>query len=134
MSIFPNIDKERVRYKGFSSKKFLEKGTFRLTDKELIKENILNHIFTSMVAGERVVMEDWGTSIPTLPFEQLDEETVVSVVEEVQRVFSMDPRVQLVSINTISDEDMNMLTLECNFSYVEFMGMDTLNVNLIYQE
>lgn len=134
MSIFPEINKDRIKYKGFSSRHFVEKGTFRVTDKELIKDCLLNHIFTSSVLGERIMMEDWGTSIPNLPFEQLDEETILSVVEEIQRVFAMDPRVSLISVNTTSDENTNSLTLECRFTYVEFMGIDSLNVNLIYRE
>ena len=61
-------------YKGYSSFEFQARDTFLLTDVELVKLDLLNHIFTRR--GERVKMAQFGTRIPDLAFEPLDQETL----------------------------------------------------------
>ena len=64
-------------YKGFSTKQYQHDKNFVMTDMELVKEDLVNHIFTRK--GERVRMAQFGTAIPDLVFEPLTEEVVGSV-------------------------------------------------------
>ena len=61
-------------YRGYSSFEFEATGSFKINDVELIKLDLLNHIFTRR--GERVMMPRFGTIIPDLVFEPLDDETI----------------------------------------------------------
>ena len=88
-------------YKGLSSFEFQRKKTFKLRDLELVKMDLLNHIFTKK--GERVMMPNFGTLIPEMAFEPLDTETVSLVREEVTRVINYDPRVNLINMETSPD-------------------------------
>ena len=54
-------------YRGYSSYEYQNKKTFSVTDVELVKLDLLNHIFTRK--GDRVMMPNFGTRIPDLAFE-----------------------------------------------------------------
>ncbi|KKL88778.1 hypothetical protein LCGC14_1921310 [marine sediment metagenome] len=117
-----------VLYKGFSSFEFQSKGTFRLNDIELVKLDLLNHIFTRR--GERVMEPDFGTSIPDLPFEPLTDELVEIVEDELTIVFEFDPRVELLDLRVVPEEDQNALTASALLRFIEFQVTDTLNIRI----
>ena len=83
-------------YKGYSSFEFQKNKSFKLTDVDLVKLDLLNHIFTRK--GERVMMPDFGTIIPDLVFDPLDSETLTTIEDELRSVFDYDPRVSLVQL------------------------------------
>lgn len=130
---FPTINTSRVKYKGFSSAGFDKSRTFVLTDEELIKKDLFNRIFTSKIKGERIMMEDYGTSIPDIPFEMLDEETIDEVVTEIEFAVKQDPRIELLSITPLADQKANSLRVSCDIRYVELGRTDQLIINLIYE-
>ena len=78
-----------VTFRGFSTvgKRF---GNFVLEDKELAKRDLLNHFYTRK--GERLGEPEFGSILPELIFEQLDEATIDIVEEDVISVVSTDPR------------------------------------------
>lgn len=115
-------------YKGFSSFEFQSKGTFRLNDIELVKLDLLNHIFTRR--GERIMEPDFGTSIPDLPFEPLTDELVELVEDELTEVFEFDPRVELLDLRVVPAEDQNALTAATLLRFIEFNVTDTLNIRI----
>jgi len=115
-------------YKGFSSFEFQRRKTFKLRDLELVKMDLLNHIFTKK--GERVMMPNFGTSIPEMAFEPLDPETVSTVKEEVLRVINYDPRVELINIEVSPDYDRNSLYVGTQVFYVELGLTDNLELNI----
>lgn len=115
-------------YKGFSSFEFQSNKTFTLRDIEIVKLDLLNHIFTKQ--GERVMMPTFGTTIPTVAFEPLDNETIDLVLSEVQRVIEYDPRVELINLNYSADYDHNTLTVGADLLYVELNIVDGLNLNI----
>lgn len=120
-----------IYYKGFSSFEFQSNKTFKLTDVELVKMDLLNHIFTRR--GERVMMPTFGTIVPDIVFEPLDEETISTVYEEIEAVFDYDPRVEVVTMNVSPNYDENSLTLEALLRYVEFNVIDEFNLNIQFE-
>lgn len=125
---FTGLSNKTSLYRGFSSFLFEDTSTFTLTDAELIKTDIMNHIFT--LKGERIMMPNFGTIIPELVFEPLDGETVEILIEEVRKVIMYDPRVALQSINAIPDYDKNTITVYVNIKYVELDVTEGFNFNI----
>lgn len=115
-------------YKGYSSFEYQRRKTFKIRDIELVKMDLLNHIFTKQ--GERVMMPTFGTVIPEMAFEPLDSETVSTVREEVLRVINYDPRVELINIDVQPDYDRNSLYVGAQVFYVELGLTDDFELNI----
>ena len=115
-------------YKGYSSFEFQRRKTFKIRDLELVKMDLLNHIFTKK--GERVMMPNFGTSIPEMAFEPLDTETVSLVEEEVVGVINYDPRVELIHIDVRPEYDQNSLYVNALVRYIELGLTDNLELNI----
>lgn len=115
-------------YRGYSSHELPKTGSFKLTDIELVKLDLLNHIFTRK--GERMMMPEYGTLIPTLPFEPLLPELGDVIIEEFERVFDMDPRVELIDIVIRPLEDQNAVYIAAELRYIELNTFDTLEINV----
>jgi phage baseplate assembly protein W len=118
-------------YKGFSSFEFLAKKSFRLIDVELVKLDLLNHIFTSR--GERVMMPNFGTSIPDMVFEPLDEDTIDRIEDELQLVFDYDPRVSLISLDIAENLATNSLIVAALLNYVELNTTELFDFNIEFE-
>lgn len=119
-------------YKGFSSVSFDVKKTFKIYDIECVKADLLNHIFTRK--GERVMMPDFGTGIPDLTFEPIDEITISSLREELTYVFDYDPRVELLNLVINTNIDENSIDATATLRYVELDLVDNLNINIEFRE
>lgn len=115
-------------YRGFSTVDWRKRRTFQLNDKELVKRDLLNHIYT--IKGERVMMPNFGTRIPLLAFEQNDEETRRIVEEDLRFVFNYDKRVKLISLNVMSLPDNNAIVAMADILYVEFNVREDLNIEV----
>jgi phage baseplate assembly protein W len=115
-------------YKGFSTKKFQNRKDFVLTDLDLVKEDLINHIFTRR--GERVKMADFGTSIPDLIFEPLVESVVVRVRDELIRVFTYDPRVSIVDMVVIPLYDEGAIVALVDLNYIELNEKDRMSLRI----
>lgn len=118
-------------YRGYSSFEYQKTKSFSLTDLELVKMDLLQHIYTRR--GERVMMPSFGTRIPDLPFEPLDETTLGIIREDLSQVFSFDPRVNLLSLEIIPDYDNNTVIASARLLYVELNMIDNLNLNIIFE-
>ena len=119
-------------YKGYSSFEFERIGSFRIEDVELIKLDLLNHIFTRR--GERVFMPRFGTIIPDLVFEPMDEDTVDTLESELLLVFDFDPRVELLELNMRPSPDTNELTAGIAFRCVELGVVELMNLNITFED
>lgn len=119
-------------YVGFSSKNYEKNKSFRLTDVEIVKEDLRNHIFTRR--GERIKMTTFGTRIPDLPFEPLDDMSLSIVREDLTTVFNYDPRVSLIQLNVIPlyDESAILAIADLNFIYLNFSGQ--LDIRIDFQK
>ena len=118
-------------YKGFSSFEFQSKKTFRLNDIELVKLDLLNHIFTRR--GERVMMPRFGTLIPEMVFEPLDEETVEIIEDELIAVFEYDPRVEMIELDVIPDYDNGGISVAAALRYIEFNIVEPFDFNIEFE-
>ncbi len=118
-------------YRGFSSFEFENAGSFKINDVELIKLDLLNHIFTRR--GERVMMPRFGTIIPDLVFEPLDEETLEQLESELREVVEFDPRVELLSLNVLPNVDANAVTAEIQINCIELDTVELMNLNIEFE-
>lgn len=115
-------------YKGFSSVGWLKNKTFRLNDIELVKQDLLNHIWT--MKGERVMMPNFGTSIPVMTFEQNDEISRSIIERDLREVFEYDPRVKLLNLMVESLPDNNAIVAIADLLYLEFNVQDRLHIEI----
>lgn len=113
-----------ARYIGFSTAR--AKDGFRLTDQELINQDLLNHIYT--LKGERVMMPGFGTRIPLMAFEPLDQRTLDAVEEDLREVVNYDPRVELLDLAVLALPDNNAIIALLDLRYVELNQTDTLRL------
>ena len=106
-------------YMGFST--FGSKKSFKLTGKDLITRDLLNHIYT--LKGERLMMPDFGTRIPLMAFEPLDELTLAAVEEDLRAVIGYDVRVELQDIAVMALPDNNAIVAVVDLKYLELGGV-----------
>jgi phage baseplate assembly protein W len=85
-------------YKGFSSYEFERVKEFAISDVELVKLDLLNHIYTRR--GSRVMMPTFGTVIPELVFEPLDAITT-EILEQVELFY--------VELDIVDDFELNIV-------------------------
>ena len=117
-------------YRGYSTHQYQQYKTFSVTDVDLVNLDLLNHIFTRR--GERVMMPTFGTRIPGLAFEPLDDFTMAILVEDLNQVFTFDPRVQLLNLQVTPDYDANSVTASATLLYIELDMTSTLDINIQY--
>lgn len=114
-------------YKGYSSFEYERTGSFTVKDIDLVKLDLLNHIFTRK--GSRVRMPRYGTTIPDMPFEMIDEDLLEDLHAELTAVFEYDPRVQLLQLQVIPYYDINTVMASATLRYIEFDVVDVLNLD-----
>jgi phage baseplate assembly protein W len=103
-------------------------NTFTLTDVSLVERNILNHINT--IKGSRVMMPGFGSIIPELLFEPLDDEVVIQVEDELKTIIAYDPRVQLLKIKSTKIPNTNTLNVAMMLMYIELNVTKNMDFNL----
>jgi len=118
-------------YRGYSSFEFQNTKSLSIRDIELVKMDILSHIFTSR--GTRVMMPDFGSGIPELAFEQLDGDLVDELYAELLMIFDYDPRVNIVNLVLTPEFDTNSVYVEATLFYVELNTVDDLNLNIQFE-
>lgn len=118
-------------YRGYSSYEYQRNKTFKLTDIELVKMDLLNHIYTRK--GERVMMPNFGTRIPDLAFEPLDQLTLDVLEEDLRAVIAFDPRVQLMELKIIPFYDNNAVIASARLFYVELNITGNLDLNITFE-
>ena len=121
-------------YKGFSFKGWQQNKSFILTDVDIVKQDLLNHIFTRR--GDRVGQRGFGTVIQDLVFEPFDDDTIVLVSDQVRAVIAFDPRVELRSEDDFivqPDYDTGVLAIAARLFYVELNLTDILHINLEFE-
>jgi phage baseplate assembly protein W len=116
-----------VIYTGFSSRDWHKNNaSFTKTDIDIIKEDLLNHIYTEY--GERVHMPGFGTRIPSLVFEQLDQETCDIVEEDLLKVFNYDPRVEILSLQVYPVPNHNLIVAIAELKFIELNMIDKMEL------
>ena len=118
----------KVYYKGFSTADWGQRRTFSMTGIELVKRDLLNHIYT--MKGERLMMPNFGTRIPALAFEPCDDITKSIVEEDLKTVFQYDPRVKVLSLNVYALPSNNAIIAIADLLYIEFNVRDELRIEV----
>lgn len=121
-----------ARYRGFSSHEFKTSKNFRVKDSNLIEMDLLNHIFTRR--GSRVMMPTFGTVIPDLIFEPLDDHTIEAVQTEIEKVIEYDPRVAQKNISVAPDYQNNTVVVSVLIDYLELDMEDRFELQLDFPE
>lgn len=117
---------DKIFYKGFSTNAYLETGSMSVRDIQLVKLDLLTHIFTKK--GSRVMMSNYGTTIPDITFELITDELVENIYGELKSVFDYDPRVELVELIVTPYHDLNTIMAAAMLRYIEFDVIDVLNI------
>lgn len=118
-------------YKGFSTKQYQKDKNFVMTDLDLVKEDLINHIFTR--PGERVRMAQFGTIIPDLVFRPLTDDILDIIKEELTGVFLYDPRVQLVDIAVIALKEELAVVALVDLNYIELNLQDRMSLRIEFE-
>jgi phage baseplate assembly protein W len=118
----------RALYRGFSTANHLAvpSAGFSVSDVQLINQDLLNHINTAL--GERVMMPNFGTRIPLLAFEPLDEITLGIVEEDLKKVFAYDPRVKLLNLAVFALPNDNAIGAFADLQYLNIGKTETLKL------
>lgn len=117
-------------YIGFSSNVFAHKKTFRTQDVDLVKADLLNHIHTKK--GERVMMPTFGTRIPDMIFEPLDDITIDIITDDLTAVFNFDPRVRTLNLQVIADHEHHAINVVVDLYYVELDMTNRMTLNIVF--
>lgn len=115
-------------YRGFSTYEYEKTKKFTVTDIDLVKLDLLNHMYTTR--GERVMMPTFGTRIPTLAFEPLDKFTLDILEEDLLHVINFDPRVELIDMQILPYYDKNTVTATIMLRYIELDMVDRMDLNI----
>lgn len=118
-------------YRGLSFRNFSKNKSIKLYDVDLIKKDLLNHIFTRR--GERVKMFSYGTRIPDLVFEQLDDIALTVITEDLNAVVSSEPRVNLVDLRIVPLYDRNVVIASLVLYYVELDFTDQFDISIQFE-
>lgn len=115
-------------YVGFSSLEFQNNKNFILRDVNLIKQDLLNNIFTRR--GERVMMFNYGTRIPDLISDPLDDTSIFIIEQDLAQVFDNDPRVQLLELNVVPLYDQSSVMVFATVSYIYLNFTDRFDISI----
>lgn len=117
-------------YKGFSTRANIEnKGkTFITTGAETIKHDLLNHIYT--IPGERIFRPTFGTRIPLLAFQPLDQYTIDIIKEDLTKVFDADNRVRLIDMAILPLPNNNAITVLVDLEYLGLGVTETMKLDV----
>lgn len=117
-----------ILYKGISFFRYQYDKTIIMTNIELVKRDLLNHIFTRK--GDRVKMPLFGTTIPDKLFEPLDQSVILEIELELEEVFNYDPRVELIKLEITPLYDKNTLYAVADLKYLELNMTDRFDLHL----
>jgi phage baseplate assembly protein W len=95
-----------ARFRGFSTIGQYKK--FALTDYELVKRDLLNAL--NIREGELPGRPEFGTRLWNFMFEVNDQDTVRNITNEIERIVTYDPRVELNDL--IVTQDVHGIILE----------------------
>jgi len=103
------------KFKGFSTvdKQF---GNFKLYDIELAKRDLLNELYTRK--GERIMSPEFGSIIWDLLFDPMSVETNELIEQDMQRILTKDPRLELRQLSITENVDTQLITVAIILNYV----------------
>ncbi len=109
-------------YKGFST---LAGKNFRLTDFDLIKQDIVNHF--NIRKGEKLMRPNFGTIIWNVLYEPFTEDLKSVIMADIKAIASYDPRVSFDNV-IVTEYDQGLL-IEIQLRYVTTNQLGTMLLN-----
>jgi len=100
-----------ITYRGFSTLQNQKK--YSLTDFELARQDLLNYFQTRK--GERLMQPTFGTIIWNMLFEPLTDDTQATITEDITRIVSYDPRLQVGQVSVTQQDKGYMIQLSLTF-------------------
>ena len=110
-------------YKGFST--LGSSRNFRLTDFDLVKQDILNHF--NIRKGEKLMNPNFGTIIWNVLHEPFTEDLKSVITQDIQAIATYDPRVSFENI-VITEYDQG-IQIELQLKYVLTNQTNVMLVN-----
>lgn len=114
-----------IRFAGFSTKN-KKAINHRLFDKDLVIEDLMNHIMTRK--GERVMMPTYGSIVHDMIFEPLTQHVKELIRADLVGIINEDPRVILENI--VVDESDHTLNIQILVSIIPTSEKVELTINL----
>ena len=111
-----------ITYKGFSTVN--RSKHFRLTDFDLVKQDITNHF--NIRKGEKLNNPDFGTVIWDMIFEPMNDDTKATIMKDIQRIVSYDPRVSAQNV-VITEYDQGV-QIEIDLIYIQTNQVEKLQL------
>jgi phage baseplate assembly protein W len=108
----------------------IEFGSVTLTDVNLAIRDLYNHFYTRR--GERLGEPDFGSIIPLMVFEQLDEISVFEIEQDVRNIINSDPRWEFINLKT--EIGQNSVACIVEIRYVPTTQVETLYLNYTAEE
>lgn len=118
-------------YIGFSTRQYEKNKSFILTDVDLVKQDLLNHIFTRK--GERVKMPTFGTRIPDLVYEPLDASALDIITTDLTAVFKYDPRVTLNNLRVIPLYEDSAVKAIADVTFIYLNFNDQMDIHIEFE-
>jgi uncharacterized protein len=100
------------------------KAPYLLSDQELIKQNLLNTLYTRR--GERVMRPNYGTIIWDLLMDPLDGATEQLIRDDITAIISKEPRVELVDMIIITQD--RAVRADITLKYIPYNNTDILHL------
>jgi phage baseplate assembly protein W len=97
---------------------------FTLTDKELVKRDLLNSIMIR--EGEMPGRPEVGTNIWSYVFDPNTDDTVRKIKAEIQRLIDADPRIQAEEVNVFA-KNHNVL-IEMSVRIIPDVNLEVINL------
>jgi phage baseplate assembly protein W len=119
---------DQTYYRGISFNQYHKNKDILLKNADIVKQDLLNYIFTRR--GERVMMPTFGSRIPDLLFEPMDEDTLTIIENEVIDIVNYDPRVEPINYEIEPLYDEKAVNIKIELLYVELNFNDTLDIRL----
>jgi len=111
-----------ILYKGFST---VGRGKkFRLTDFELIKQDLINHFHIRK--GEKLMNPNFGTIIWNVLYDPFTPELKSAIVADIKAIAAYDPRVSLD--NVIVTEYEYGIQIEIELRYLQTNQTNLMNL------
>ena len=111
-----------IIYKGFST--VGRNKHFRITDFELVKQDITNHF--NIRKGEKLNNPNFGTVIWDMIFEPMNDDTKSTIMKDIQRIISYDPRVSAQNV-VITEYDQGV-QIEIDLIYIQTNQQEKLQL------
>ena len=111
-----------IMYKGFSTVGRDKK--FRLTDFELVKQDLLNHF--QIRKGEKLMNPNFGTIIWNVLYDPFTAELKGAIIADIKAIAAYDPRVSID--NVIITEYETGIQIELDLRYLQTNQTNLMNL------